>query len=170
MRCRRPPRRKLRSAFGDRRHSRSPTAALRIVMEIWNDSSQVLNGFVHRLERDLAGGDGGQRGFPVHRWGRLADEPTAGFHSGKIRGGPGYVDAAAGCRARDRARGVAPAAGTGRLAFELESVLGSANWFVHLFDDPACTSRARKTVGDRLLGEADRKGRPLLEPAGERQG
>lgn len=138
-------------------------------MEIWNDSSRVLSGFVHRLVRDLAGGDGGPRGFPLHRWGRLADEPAAGFHSGKC-GGPGYVEAAAGCRARDRARGVAPAAGAGRLAFELESVLVSANWFVHLFDDPACTSRARETVGDRLLGEAVRQGRLLLEPAGERQG
>jgi hypothetical protein len=87
MRWRRPPRRKLRSAFGGRRHSRSPTAALRIVMEIWNDSSRVLNGLVHRLERDLARGDGGQRGFPVHRWGRLADEPAAGFHSGKSAAG-----------------------------------------------------------------------------------
>jgi len=59
---------------------------------------------------------------------------------------------------------------TGRLAFELESMLVSANWFVRLFDDPACTRRARETVGDPLLGEAVRQGRLVLEPAGEQQG
>jgi hypothetical protein len=48
---------------------------MRIVMEIWNNSPRVLNGFGHGLERDLAGCDGDLRGSRSK--GRLAGGPTA---------------------------------------------------------------------------------------------
>ncbi len=41
-----------------------------------------------------------------------------------------------------------------QLAFELEAALLSANWYYHLYDDPAYLERARRAVRDRLASQA----------------
>jgi hypothetical protein len=41
-----------------------------------------------------------------------------------------------------------------QLAFEIESVLLSANWYFHLFDDPSYMTRAGDAVRMRLARDA----------------
>ncbi len=41
-----------------------------------------------------------------------------------------------------------------QLAFELEAALLSANWYCHLYKDPAYLERARRAVRDRLASQA----------------
>jgi AcrR family transcriptional regulator len=41
-----------------------------------------------------------------------------------------------------------------QLAFELEAALLSANWYYHLYHDPAYLERARRAVRDRLASQA----------------
>ncbi len=45
-----------------------------------------------------------------------------------------------------------------QLAFELEAALLSANWYYHLYHDPAFLERARRAVRDRLASLATRTG------------
>ncbi len=51
-----------------------------------------------------------------------------------------------------------------QLAFELEAALLSANWYYHLYHDPAYLQRARRAVGDRLASQATSAGLRLLPP------
>ena len=51
-----------------------------------------------------------------------------------------------------------------QLAFELEAALLSANWYYHLYHDPAYLERARRAVRDRLAGQATREGLRSLPP------
>ena len=51
-----------------------------------------------------------------------------------------------------------------QLAFELEAALLSANWYYHLYRDPAYLERARRAVRDRLAGQATRTGLRSLSP------
>ncbi|HTZ94373.1 MAG TPA: TetR/AcrR family transcriptional regulator [Streptosporangiaceae bacterium] len=51
-----------------------------------------------------------------------------------------------------------------QLAFELEAALLSANWYYHLYHDPAYLERARRAVQDRLASQATRPGLRLLPP------
>ena len=51
-----------------------------------------------------------------------------------------------------------------QLAFELEAALLSANWYHHLYRDPAYLERARRAVRDRLAGQATRTGLRSLSP------
>jgi len=45
-----------------------------------------------------------------------------------------------------------------QLAFELEAALLSANWYFHLYADPAYLRRGRRAVQGRLASEATRDG------------
>jgi AcrR family transcriptional regulator len=49
-----------------------------------------------------------------------------------------------------------------QLAFELEAALLSANWYYHLYRDPAYLERARRAVRDRLASLATAAGLTLL--------
>ncbi len=51
-----------------------------------------------------------------------------------------------------------------QLAFELEAALLSANWYYHLYHDPAYLERARRAVRDRLAGQATPTGLRSLSP------
>ncbi len=51
-----------------------------------------------------------------------------------------------------------------QLAFELEAALLSANWYYHLYHDPAYLQRARRAVRDRLASQATRTGLLSLRP------
>lgn len=51
-----------------------------------------------------------------------------------------------------------------QLAFELEAALLSANWYYHLYHDPAYLERARRAVRDRLVSQATRAGLRSLPP------
>jgi AcrR family transcriptional regulator len=51
-----------------------------------------------------------------------------------------------------------------QLAFELEAALLSANWYYHLYHDPAYLERARRAVRDRLASQATRTGLRSLPP------
>jgi AcrR family transcriptional regulator len=51
-----------------------------------------------------------------------------------------------------------------QLAFELEAALLSANWYYHLYHDPAYLERARRAVRDRLASQATRAGLRSLPP------
>jgi AcrR family transcriptional regulator len=51
-----------------------------------------------------------------------------------------------------------------QLAFELEAALLSANWYYHLYKDPAYLERARRAVRDRLASQATRAGLRSLPP------
>ncbi len=51
-----------------------------------------------------------------------------------------------------------------QLAFELEAVLLSANWYFHLFNDATYLDRARRAVRARLASEATPAGRHLVPP------
>ena len=51
-----------------------------------------------------------------------------------------------------------------QLAFELEAALLSANWYYHLYQDPAYMERARRAVRDRLASQATRTGLLWLPP------
>jgi AcrR family transcriptional regulator len=51
-----------------------------------------------------------------------------------------------------------------QLAFELEAALLSANWYYHLYHDPAYLKRARRAVRDRLASQATRAGLRSLPP------
>ena len=51
-----------------------------------------------------------------------------------------------------------------QLAFELEAALLSANWYYHLYHDPAYLERARRAVRDRLASQATRTGLHSLPP------
>ncbi len=63
-----------------------------------------------------------------------------------------------------------PDADPQQLAFELESALLSANWYLHLFSDASYLTRARDAIQRRLASEATQRGRSRLqEPAPERQ-
>jgi AcrR family transcriptional regulator len=49
-----------------------------------------------------------------------------------------------------------------QLAFELEAALLSANWYYHLYQDPAYLQRARRAVRDRLASQATTAGQARL--------
>jgi AcrR family transcriptional regulator len=51
-----------------------------------------------------------------------------------------------------------------QLAFELEAALLSANWYLHLYHDPAYLKRARRAVRDRLASQATPTGLRTLKP------
>jgi AcrR family transcriptional regulator len=51
-----------------------------------------------------------------------------------------------------------------QLAFELEAALLSANWYYHLYHDPAYLERASRAVRDRLTSQATRAGLRVLPP------
>lgn len=51
-----------------------------------------------------------------------------------------------------------------QLAFELEAALLSANWYYHLYHDPAYLERARRAVRGRLASQATRAGLRSLPP------
>ena len=51
-----------------------------------------------------------------------------------------------------------------QLAFEIEAALLSANWYYHLYNDPAYLERARRAVRDRLASQATRAGLLSLPP------
>jgi AcrR family transcriptional regulator len=51
-----------------------------------------------------------------------------------------------------------------QFAFELEAALLSANWYYHLYHDPAYFERARRAVRDRLASQATRPGLRSLAP------
>ncbi len=51
-----------------------------------------------------------------------------------------------------------------QLAFELEAALLSANWYYHLYHDPAYLQRARRAVRDRLASQATPAGLRTLPP------
>jgi AcrR family transcriptional regulator len=51
-----------------------------------------------------------------------------------------------------------------QLAFELEAALLSANWYYHLYHDPAYLERARRAVRDRLASDATGTGLRSLPP------
>jgi AcrR family transcriptional regulator len=51
-----------------------------------------------------------------------------------------------------------------QLTFELEAALLSANWYYHLYHDPAYLERARRAVQDRLASQATRTGLHSLPP------
>lgn len=51
-----------------------------------------------------------------------------------------------------------------QLAFELEAILLSANWYFHLYRDSTYVERARRAVRARLVGEATRTGLLSLPP------
>jgi AcrR family transcriptional regulator len=91
--------------------------------------------------------------------------------------GPGPVrDRIADCQAQwmdtlERSARDAQAAGelrsntdTRQLAFELEAALLSANWYYHLYHDPAYLERARRAVRDRLASQATRTDLRSLAP------
>ena len=50
-----------------------------------------------------------------------------------------------------------------QLAFELEAAMLAANWYVHMFSDPAYLERARGSVQSRLAGDATPTGLRVLE-------
>ena len=50
-----------------------------------------------------------------------------------------------------------------QLAFELEAAMLAANWYVHMFSDPAYLERARGSVRSRLAGDATPTGLRVLE-------
>lgn len=50
-----------------------------------------------------------------------------------------------------------------QLAFELEGAMLAANWYVHMFSDPAYLERARGSVRSRLAGDATPTGLRVLE-------
>ncbi len=50
-----------------------------------------------------------------------------------------------------------------QLAFELEGAMLAANWYVHMFSDPAYLQRARGSVRSHLTGNATPTGRRVLE-------
>ena len=91
--------------------------------------------------------------------------------------GPGPVrDRIAECQAQwmdtlERAAASAQAAGElhassdpQQLVFELEAALLTANWYYHLYHDPAYLERARRAVRDRLVSQATRTGLRSLPP------
>jgi len=49
-----------------------------------------------------------------------------------------------------------------QLVFEIEAALLSANWYYHLYRDPAYLERARRAVRDRLASLATAAGLTLL--------
>jgi AcrR family transcriptional regulator len=51
-----------------------------------------------------------------------------------------------------------------QLAFELEAALLSANWYYHLYHDPAYLERARRAVRDRLASQATGTGLRSMPP------
>ena len=51
-----------------------------------------------------------------------------------------------------------------QLAFELEAALLSANWYYHLYHDPAYLQRARRAVRDRMASQATPAGLRSLPP------
>jgi AcrR family transcriptional regulator len=51
-----------------------------------------------------------------------------------------------------------------QLAFELEAALLSANWYYHLYHNPAYLERARRAVRDRLASQATGTGLRSLPP------
>ncbi len=51
-----------------------------------------------------------------------------------------------------------------QLAFELEAALLSANWYYHLYHDPAYLERARRAIRGRLASQATPEGLRSLPP------